>query len=214
MRSLKNGVLGGAVGIAVAISGFAAKCDEPGRDAPATSKTVNPAMETEAVAGSGDAADDPAIWIHPADPALSLVLGTDKKGGLNLFDLDGKRLQVVSDGSRPNNVDLLYSFPLGGQSVDLAVAGTRSKSGQGLAFWKIEPATRRLTEVGRVPAFPVLGGGEPYGSCVYRSPRDGRFYVFVTSKEGHVEQYRVTGDPDGSIRGALVRSLSVGSTAE
>jgi 3-phytase len=42
----------------------------------------------------GDAADDPAIWVHPVDPALSLVLGTDKKGGLNVFDLEGKRLLI------------------------------------------------------------------------------------------------------------------------
>lgn len=54
-------------------------------------------VQTEPVPSQGDAADDPAIWIHPGDPALSLVLGTDKKGGLNVFDLEGKRLQIVSD---------------------------------------------------------------------------------------------------------------------
>src|SRR4051812_48802963 len=49
------------------------------------------AVQTEPVPSKGDAADDPAIWIHPTDPTVSMVMGTDKKGGLNGFDLDGKR---------------------------------------------------------------------------------------------------------------------------
>ena len=175
--------------------------------------TPTAAIETDPVAGEGDAADDPAIWVHPADPSRSLVLGTDKKGGLVVFDLDGRRLQVVSDGSRPNNVDVLYGFPLGGEVVDLAVAGTRIAGRQGMAFWRIDPATRRLAEVGPVPAFPVFGGGEPYGSCVYRSPRDGAAYVFASNKEGVVEQYRIEGGT-GSIKAAKVRVIEVGSQVE
>jgi 3-phytase len=171
-------------------------------------------VQTEPVPSQGDAADDPAIWVHPQEPSLSLVLGTDKKGGLNVFDLDGKRLQVVSDGARPNNVDVIYGFPLGGSKVDLAVAGTRSKAKTGVTLWRIDPDARRLAELGPVPAFTVFGGGEPYGSCVYRSPRDKAFYGFITSKEGAIEQYRLDDTGRGSIRGTLVRSLRVGSTAE
>ena len=58
-----------------------------------------------------------------------------------------------------------------------------------------------------------LTAGNRYGSCVYKSPRDHSFYVFVTSKEGGVEQYRLEAD-GSSIRAKRVRSLSVGSTAE
>ena len=171
-------------------------------------------VQSEPVPSQGDAADDPAIWIHPEEPALSLVLGTDKKGGLNVFDLDGKRVQIISNGARPNNVNVLYGFPLGGSKVDLAVAGTRSKAKAGVTLWRIDPKVRRLTELGPVPAFTVFGGGEPYGSCVYRSPRDKLFYVFITSKEGAIEQYRLDDTGKGSIRGTLVRSLHVESTAE
>ncbi len=171
-------------------------------------------VQTEPVPSQGDAADDPAIWVHPQEPSLSLVLGTDKKGGLNVFDLDGKCLQIISNGARPNNVDVLYNFPLGGLKVDLAVAGTRSKAKAGVTVWRIDPKTRRLTELGPVPAFTLLGGGEPYGSCVYRSPRNKAFYVFITSKEGAIEQYRLDDTRKDSIRGTLVRSLHVGSTAE
>jgi 3-phytase len=175
-------------------------------------------VETEIVPSADDAADDPAIWVHPGDAALSLVLGTDKKGGLNVFDLDGRRLQIVSDGSRPNNVDVIYGFPLGKQAVDLAVAGTRSRSRSGVGFWRIDAAQRRLSELGGVPAFTVFGGGEPYGSCVYRSAKDRSFYVFITSKDGDVEQYRIEGaQSEGAaspIRATRVRTLRVGSTAE
>jgi 3-phytase len=65
-------------------------------------------VQTEPVPTGGDAADDAAIWIHPVDLAKSLVLGTDKKGGLHAYSLDGHQRQVISSGSRPNNVDLVY----------------------------------------------------------------------------------------------------------
>ena len=39
-----------------------------------------PVLETQAVT---DDPDDPAIWVHPTDPAMSLVLGTRNGGGKN-----------------------------------------------------------------------------------------------------------------------------------
>ncbi len=176
--------------------------------------TPKAVVQTESVPSKGDAADDPAIWVHPDKPELSLVLGTDKKGGLNVFDLAGRRVQLVSDGARPNNVDVIYGFPLGGHAVDLAVAGARSKSRPGVAVWRINPVSRRLAELGPAPVFTVFGGTEPYGSCVYRSPRDRAFYIFVTNKDGAVEQYRLDADGESSIRATRVRSFGVGSTAE
>jgi 3-phytase len=183
----------------------------PGDSPLATPKAV---VETEAVPSKGDAADDPAIWVHPTRPEKSLVLGTDKKGGLNVFNLDGRRTQIVSDGSRPNNVDVIYNFPLGGKTVDLAVAGTRSQKRPGIAFWRIDPENGRLTALGPIPAFTVLGEGEPYGSCVYKSPRDRAIYLFLTSKDGDVEQYRLEAGGDAAVRGKKVRTLKVGSTTE
>ncbi len=199
------------VGFSVCI-GMLASAGPAADDAPRSKPKA--IVETEPVPSQGDAADDPAIWIHPTNPERSLVLGTDKKGGLNVFDLDGKRIQLISDGSRPNNVDVLYGFPLGGRAVDLAVAGTRSRSRPGLAFWRIDPDTGRLSELGPIPAFTVFGGAEPYGSCVYKSPRDGASYVFLTSKDGVVEQYRLDAEGPSSIRATRVRTLNVDSTAE
>ena len=61
---------------------------------------MRPVLETEVAASYGDAADDPAIWVHPDDPAKSLVIGTDKQLGLYVFDLEGRAVQTLPDGSQ------------------------------------------------------------------------------------------------------------------
>ncbi|QEH38296.1 3-phytase precursor [Aquisphaera giovannonii] len=179
--------------------------------------TPSAAVETEPVPSEGDAADDPAIWIHPEDPARSLVLGTDKKGGLHAYSLDGRCRQAISPGSRPNNVDILYGFDLAGRKVDLAIASV-GKGGKaaGVKAWTIDPADGRLAELSEEETFRTFDGGVPYGICTYRSPRDGANYVFVTDREGVVEQYRLEAATDGGpgIRATRVRAFRVGSQAE
>lgn len=111
---------------------------------------VMPTVETpevldEIVAPSGDA-DDPAIWLHPANPSLSLVIGTVKDSGLRVYDLQGRLVQTISpEDVRYNNVDLLYNFDLGNQLVDLAIASDRRNDT--LAIFKIDPTTRVLEDV-------------------------------------------------------------------
>jgi len=181
--------------------------------------TVTPTAKvaTAPVPSAGDAADDPAIWIHPNDPAKSLVLGTDKKGGLHAYSLDGHDRQLVSPGLRPNNVDVLYGFQLAGRRVDLALAsvGKAGKS-SGVKVWTIDQADGTLAEIGDGLTFKAFDGGAPYGLCTYRSPRNGATYFFVTDRNGAVEQYRL--DPrDGNtpaLGATRVRAFRVGSQAE
>ena len=52
-----------------------------------------------------DSADDPAIWINKNNPDKSLIIGTDKKGGLAVYNLDGSEVKYYSAGSL-NNCDL------------------------------------------------------------------------------------------------------------
>jgi hypothetical protein len=40
-------------------------------------------------------ADDPAIWVNRRDPSKSLVLGTLKDAGLQVYDLAGRVVQTV-----------------------------------------------------------------------------------------------------------------------
>ena len=89
----------------------------PDREVPRpTAIVVEPAVETEPVSTYGDAADDPAIWVNPRDPAQSLIIGANKKLGLEVYDLAGRRIQTLPDG-RMNNVDLRDGFPFDGEGV-------------------------------------------------------------------------------------------------
>jgi len=146
---------------------------------------------------------------------LSLILGTDKQGGLHSYNMDGSAHELVSDGARPNNVDVLYGFRLDGRTVDLAVASVRgSKKGVGIKVWTIDAVKRSLSDVTVGTSLRVLGGKEPMGVCGYRSARTGRFYVFVTDEKGKVEQYELKDAGGGKINGALTRTLKLGSLAE
>jgi 3-phytase len=143
------------------------------------------------------------------------VLGTDKKGGLHAYTLDGRDRQVVSAGCRPNNVDVLYNVRLDGRVIDLAIASVgKEGKGAGVKVWTIDPADGRLAEVGDGPTFRAFDGGAPYGLCTYRSPRDGTAYLFVTDREGAVEQYRLATPPGHGLEATRVRAFLVGSQAE
>ena len=49
--------------------------------------SVSATVETAPVPGGADGADDSAIWIHPSDLTKSTVIGTDKFGGLAVYNL-------------------------------------------------------------------------------------------------------------------------------
>ena len=57
-------------------------------------------VQADPVAHGGDAADDSAIRVHPTDPAGSLILGTDKHGGLCVYGMEGRLGQLVSAEQR------------------------------------------------------------------------------------------------------------------
>jgi 3-phytase len=170
-------------------------------------------VQTVPTPHQGDSADDPAIWIHPTRPELSLILGTDKQGGLHVYDMDGRQIQVVSSKCHPNNVDVLYNYSLDGKPTDLAVASTRDPSSVGVKVWSIDPDTRMLTDITRDPAIAVMKGSVPYGLCTYRSPRSGKYYFFVNDYNGRVEQYLLQ-DFGGKIDARLVRTLKLKSITE
>ena len=197
--------------LAYAELGAVANLAPGGEDAEAAAAppVVRPVLETATVGTWGDAADDPAIWLHPEDPQLSLVLGTDKKHGLIVYDLDGQILQVLADGNL-NNVDLRYGFALGGAAVDLVTASNRSTGG--ISVYRIDPAGRRLVET----AAGILPTGfvDPYGACMYASPA-GEFYVFVNEGDtGLFRQWRLHDDGSGRVAAEQVREFPVGSQAE
>lgn len=167
---------------------------------------VTAAAQTTPVATPDDAADDAAIWIDPADPARSVIIGTDKKHGLYLYDLDGQVLQFRADG-RMNSVDVRSGFPLAGARVELVAASNRSDST--VALYALDPRSRTLAPLAAIPT----GFDEVYGACLYHSSLSGVYYVFACDKNGVVRQWQLDDDA-GRPAASLVRTLNVGLQIE
>ena len=175
----------------------------------APTNQVIAAVETDPTPSGSDSADDPAIWIHPDDASLSVILGTDRiGGGIGVYDLAGNELQFIHTG-RLNNVDLRYHFLLGGEQVDLVVASTYKK--RALAVFRIDPDTRQLVDVAADGLKVGIGG---YGLAMYHDRAANRFYAFVSSRGGRVEQWELLDDGNGRVTGTLVRRFNVGGEAE
>ena len=157
-------------------------------------------VETEPVASAGDAADDPAIWRDPVDPARSVVIGNDKGGALEVYDLSGARIQRIAEGFF-GNVDVR------GDLVVTYRVGVRA--------YRIDPSTRQLANVTDTATGSI---GTPFsgeGLCLYRSPLSGQLHVFVDDRSGNVAQYALgDSDADGLVEGTLVRQWDVGGEVE
>ena len=170
---------------------------------------ATPTVETAPVSHAGDAADDPAIWYNAADPARSAVIGNDKQGALEVYDLQGRRLQRITGGFF-GNVDVRRGFATGAGRLDLVVVWAG-----GIRVFRIDRQTRKLSSVtdDSSGSIPVPTGGE--GLCLYTSPRSGRTYVFVISRSGRVAQYELhDADRDGRVGARLRRQWNIGSEAE
>lgn len=156
---------------------------------------------------NADAADDPAIWRNAANPAASLVVGTDKKAGLYVYGLDGK-VRDFLDAGRVNNVDLKDGVAINGGTSVLVVASDRNDVTQAkLALFRFDTATAKLTALGTVPA----GQGEAYGVCMYRDTAG--VYVFIVLKDGTVNQVAL--DASGATpTGKIVRTMKLGTQSE
>jgi 3-phytase len=165
-------------------------------------------VETQAVESleGEDAADDPAIWYNENNPGKSLVLGTNKRAGLYVYDLEGNTLQYRRVG-RINNVDLRDGFIYGGKEVVLVAASNRSINA--ISIFIIDKETGELSDSLANIASSV---DEVYGICCYRSPVRNEFDVFVNGKGGMIEQWNIQGTD--RIEATILRTFSVNSQPE
>ena len=171
---------------------------------------VSATVETLPVPATGDAADDSAIWIHPTDTARSTIIGTQKQGGLGVYDLAGQEIQYLSDGNM-NNVDLRYNFSINGDKVTVLAASNRSDNS--IALYQINPNSRQLENIAARTIFIGLKQ-TAYGLCMYRSQLSGKYYVFINDKIGAVEQWELFENGQKQIDATLVRSFGVDSQVE
>lgn len=146
--------------------------------------TIPAEVQTEGVPSTGDAADDPAIWHNTVQPSQSRILATDKQGGLQVNDLQGKAVQYLPVG-RLNNVDVRHGFKWGNQTVDLAVASNRDHNS--LHVFAIQPNIGKVSVLGELPT--TLD--DIYGICMYRDAQ-GEIYAIPNDKNGTFIQYHIT----------------------
>ena len=161
--------------------------------------------ETQPVNNQGDAADDPAIWLHPSIAEKSLILGTNKKRGLLVYDLEGNQVQQLLVG-RVNNVDVRQGFTHKGMPVDIAAASQRDNNS--IALFHIAPDSGEVSAVNEI----TTGLDAVYGMCMYRGLAD-KVYVFVNDQDGRYEQYEINDSAEGWA-GTRVREFRVGSQPE
>ncbi len=160
--------------------------------------------------------DDPAIWIHPTDPALSLIIGTDKNedGALYVYTLDGKidTKKSVLGLKRPNNVDVEYGLVIGGEKVDIAVTTERLEN----KIRVFQLPDMIAIDNGGISVFNGEELRAPMGISLYKRPADGMIYAIVGRKEGPTDgtylwQYLLSDDGKGMVQGTKVRSFGVWS---
>ena len=142
--------------------------------------SVSAVFETEPVGDSDDTADDPCVWVHPNDPSLSVIIGTDKhenSPGLRVYDLDGTQIDVTSN-EKANNVDIRYGMNLGGKKLDIITTGLRVSNTLGV--YTIAPDSRLLSSIA---SRAITLGIEVYGSCMYKDNTTKEFYAIVNDKK-------------------------------
>lgn len=156
-----------------------------------TGTPVAAAAETPAVGtGARDAADDPAIWVDPADRSRGVIIGTDKQAGIHVYDLAGKQTQFLP-GGLPNNVDVREGFRTPQGERVLVAASDRGRPGAGAALFLLDPKSLKLSFWGAVPVDLV----EPYGLCLAK--RGDTFLMIVDGTDGQVRQHTVAAGPNG-----------------
>ena len=183
--------------------------EEPEKISPVVSTT--PTEERDA--------DDPAIWVDSGNPARSLIIGTDKDYGIEVWNLSGELIQKLPQGTKINNVDLRYDFKLDGKNVDIVVANLR-KEGK-LAVFIVNPKYTKDDALRQIAGKDSAGNDiskDSYGLGLYRRPADGSIYVFDIGKKkrSKLRQYLIEDDGSGNgVKVTHVRDLNYsGGTAE
>lgn len=160
------------------------------------SVTVPAFSETAAMTGQGDAADDPAVWVHPTDPSRSLILGTNKDVGLYVYGLDGSEKQRLPVGLS-NNVDL---------RGDIAVVSNDGVNA--LSWFRIDPSTATVSHTGDTKLARI----EPYGVCIGKP--GGVLQTAVTFKDGNIDIWTVGDTGSGPVTISGPRTIKLSSQLE
>lgn len=173
---------------------------------------TTPDVETKAMLSpdiDDDAADDMAIWVNAANPEKSLIIGTNKKGGIAVYNLKGEEIAFYPTG-RINNIDVMYAFPLGNTVVDLI--GCTNRSDQSVDLFSIDPLTGALVDVAaHALVIDTNIVKDVYGFCFYRGDKP---FLFVNGKNGVLQQFEIIATAQSKIDLQLARQVVFQSQTE
>lgn len=171
-------------------------------------KAVKAIAETEPVNDGEDAADDPAIWINKKNPSKSFIIGTNKKRGYDVYNLNGKLVKHFDLG-RVNNVDVRYGLVLGKDTVD--VVGATNRSTNSINLMRID-STGNLSYL--MPDSVITTIKRIYGFSLYQDKKEHKLYALINGKDGSFEQYLIVPKNDKKVSLKKVRAFKVGSITE
>jgi 3-phytase len=166
-------------------------------------KEVTANVETEPVFAGDDAADDMCVLENFNNPESSLIISSDKKYGIIVYDLEGVKLYDYEVG-RINNVDILPSRSFQNKYI---VAGTnRTYNSIDIYLFNSKGELENLILRKEIPSLKDV-----YGITFYRD--DFNTYLFISDKKGNVEQWSYNNDEVNSeIK--FVRKLKFSSLVE
>ena len=160
-------------------------------------------VETEPVFAGDDAADDMCVLENFNNPENSLIISSDKKYGIIVYDLEGVKLHDYELG-RINNVDILPSRSFQNKYI---VAGT-NRTYNSIDIYLFNSAGELEKNIVRevVPSLKDV-----YGITFYEDKYN--TYLFISDKKGNVEQWSYNNDEvNAEIK--FVRKLKFSSLVE
>lgn len=225
-----NRLLVGLLGLIAALA-LAATAGAAGLP-PVTATLETPSIFDDDAGGNGDA-DDPAIWLNPLGRAHSLVLGTKKNAGLDVYDLTGRTLQSIVPAPAPpgaespgrfNNVDLIEGLRIGRRTADVAVVSDRGRDR--IRIYAIDPRAAvngkpPLTDITAPDAPRVFSATEAevdeqataYGLAATKLTPNGPGYVAATRRHRtEVALLRLVPRRDGTVTYAEADRLTLPDT--
>ena len=166
-------------------------------------KEVTANVETEPVFAGDDAADDMCVLENFNNPESSLIISSDKKYGIIVYDLEGVKLYDYEVG-RINNVDILPSRSFQNKYI---VAGTnRTYNSIDIYLFNSKGELENLILRKEIPSLKDV-----YGVTFYRD--EFNTYLFISDKKGNVEQWSYNNNEVNSeIK--FVRKLKFSSLVE
>ena len=166
-------------------------------------REVRADIETAPVFAGNDAADDICILENKSAPDQSLIISSDKKYGIIVYDLKGDKVNEYNVG-RINNVDIIPSKTLEHHFI---VCGTnRSYNAIDLYLFNESGVL-----VKRLLRMQVKSLKDVYGITFYDG--DVKTYLFISDKKGHVEQWIYNND-ESAPQISKLRSLKFSSLVE